>query len=118
MRFRPEQHFRMADRLSAQALDQADLKKRDRIEATARVFRRLAVRAYLAIDASMKRRDWSRFKDDATFAGLIDTPSPWSSLAEWECHLEDLEKLPPSKQLRLLIEQAEEAIVRRKLGLL
>lgn len=88
------------------------------LEALARVFRRLAVNAYLGTDASMNRRDWSRFEDEATFAGLIDTPSPWSSLQEWECYLEDLEKLPPSRQLRLLIEQAEEAIVRRKLRLL
>ena len=118
MRFKPEQHFGMADRLSCQALDELDSKRKTELEALAGVFRRLAVKAYMSTDPGMKRRDWSKFNVDATFAGLIDTPSPWDPLEEWEGYLADLESLPPSKQIRRLMEQAEEAIVRRKLGLL
>ncbi|WP_234685695.1 hypothetical protein [Bradyrhizobium monzae] len=117
MRFKPEQHFRMADRLSELALNQTDLKRIAELEALARVFRRLAVRAYMSTDPSMKRRDWSEFTDETTLVGLIDPPTLWGPLEEWESFLKDLESMPPSKQLRLLIEQAEEAIVRRKLGL-
>lgn len=118
MRFKPEQHFRMADLLSSRAIDETDLEKRDRIEAMARVFCRLAVSAYMSTDATMSRRDWSAFTDKTVFLGLIDPPSPWDRLEEWERYLAWLETLPRSAQLRLLIEQAEEAIVRRKLGLL
>lgn len=84
----------------------------------ARVFCRLAVSAYMSTDTTMSRRDWSAFHDEAVFVGLIDPPSPWGRLEEWERYLAWLETLPRSKQLRLLLEQAEEAIVRRKLGLL
>lgn len=84
MRFKPEQHFRMADRLSCRALDETDFKRRTELEALARVFRRPAVRAYTSIDAFMRRRDWNEFNVDATFAGLIDPPSPWDSLEEWQ----------------------------------
>lgn len=45
MRFKPEQHFRMADQLSELALDQTDLKRTAQLHAIARVFRRLAVKA-------------------------------------------------------------------------
>lgn len=118
MRFKPEQHFEIADRLSRQALDEPDLDRGTELEALARVFRRLAVKAYMLAYPGMKRRNWSEFNGDATFGGLIDTPSPWDPLEEWESYLADLESLPPSKQTRRLMEQAEEAIVRRKLGLL
>lgn len=118
MRFKPEQHFEMADQLSRQALDEPDLERGTGLEALAQVFRRLAVKAYMSTDPGMKRREWSEFNGDATFAGLIDTPSPWDTLEEWEGYLADLECLPPSKQIRRLIEQAEEAIVRRRLGLI
>ncbi|MFB6449099.1 hypothetical protein [Bradyrhizobium tunisiense] len=118
MRFKPEQHFGMADRLRCQALDEPDLKRKTELEVLARVFRRLAVKAYMSTDAGMKRRDWSKFNENDTFAGLIDPPSPWDNLEEWESYAEDLEKMPPSKQIRLLLEEAEEAVVRKKLGLL
>jgi len=84
----------------------------------ARVFRRLAVKAYMGTDAGMKRQDWSKYNVDAMFAGLIDPPSPWDNLEEWQRYAEDLEKMPPSRQLRLLMEEAEETIVRKRLGLL
>ncbi|MEY9360923.1 hypothetical protein ABH994_003644 [Bradyrhizobium yuanmingense] len=118
MRFKPEQHFKMADRLSCRALHETDFKRKAELEGLARVFRRLAVRAYITTDARIVRRNWSEFNGDATFVGFIDPPSPWDPLEKWEDYLQDLEKLPPSKQLRPLVEQAEEAIVRRKLGLL
>ncbi|AWL96257.1 hypothetical protein CIT37_32130 [Bradyrhizobium ottawaense] len=118
MRFKSEQHFRMADRLSCQSINELNPKKRERLEAMARVFRRLAVNAYMATDADMKRREWSKFNVDTTLIGLIDPPSPWDSLEEWQAYAAELDEMPPSKLVRPLLERAEETIVRKKLGLL
>ncbi|QOG20576.1 hypothetical protein [Bradyrhizobium sp. SEMIA] len=118
MRFKPEQHFKMADRLSWQAFDEPDLNRRRRLESLARVFRRLAVNAYIPTDVGMKRRDWSEFDVEAGFVGFIDPPSPWDTLEEWQSYVENLEQLPPSRHMRLLLEEAEETIVKKKLGLL
>jgi hypothetical protein len=70
------------------------------------------------MDAGMKRRDWSEFDVEAGFVGFIDPPSPWDTLEEWQSYAEDIEQLPPSRQMRLLLEEAEETIVKKKLGLL
>ncbi|MEY9983418.1 hypothetical protein ABH995_002755 [Bradyrhizobium yuanmingense] len=118
MRFKSEQHFRTADRLSCKSIDEPNPEKRQRLEAMSRVFRRLAVKAYIAADADIKPRDWSKYNGDATLIGLIDPPSPWDSLEEWQAYSAELDKMPPSKLVRLLLEEAEETIIRKKLGLL
>ncbi|QOZ45519.1 hypothetical protein XH89_20045 [Bradyrhizobium sp. CCBAU 53340] len=118
MKFKAEQHFRMADTLLEKALALTDMSHAAKLVAMARTFRRLAVRAYMATDADMKRRDWSKYSGEAMLPGLIDPPSPWDSLLEWQRYAADLDKMPPSKTMRLLLEEAEETIVRKKLGLL
>ncbi|MDI3560001.1 hypothetical protein [Bradyrhizobium sp. Arg816] len=108
----------MADTLLEKALGQTDIGRVAQLEALARIFRRLAVKAYMATDADMKRRDWSKYNVEGMLAGLIDSPTPWDSLLEWQRYAADLDGMPPSKTMRLLLEQAEEIIVRKKLGLL
>jgi hypothetical protein len=47
---------------------------------------------------------------------LVDTPTPFSSLEEWESYLADLRKMGDFSLKELLVREAEQTIARKRCG--